>query len=181
MKWRYTYLLYKKEWFLCLVLILLAIMLVFSGCYSHKIAKRQIIRAQAEYPNVLASACGSFYTPSPSVRDSYIYKQGEVEYLPADTVWADCDTVVVNTIGKKLVALPCPPASLRMDTLYISRVIERENKAQIITLQNQLTEQQLLTARKDTLLKIVCWIVAILSAYTLARFIIKRFTGFSLP
>lgn len=108
--------------------------LLLSGCYTEKIAVKQVAKAGWQHPNVVADYCALKY-PIKTITE---YKEGET-ILNHDTVSVDCDTVkgkvnvVTNTIERK-VYIPCPPSSARVDTFF--KESESTAKTDKLTIEN---------------------------------------------
>lgn len=112
----------------------LCALLVLSGCYTQRKAERQLVKAQARYPQIVAKDCGNWYPPKEMTVTQTEYRQGATVYH-TDTLTIDCDSVVKNGKSNNVVSMPCPPQSERVDTFYTSRVTTVENTAGITALQ----------------------------------------------
>lgn len=114
--------------------VCLCVLLLLSGCYTQRKAERQLLKAQARYPEIVATDCGNWYPPKELTVTKTEYKPGVTVYH-SDTVTIDCDSVVKNSAGDNVVYLPCPPRTERVDTFYTSSVKTVENTARITALQ----------------------------------------------
>lgn len=112
--------------------------LLLSGCYTANRAIRQVIKAQAYHPGVVAALCGSLYPPLTIAKDSIVYKEGDVQYLSPDTLSVDCDTVTTETVLR----IPCPPCPYRVDSFYRYTERQVENRAAIAALQHEARSLQ---------------------------------------
>lgn len=109
--------------------------ITLSGCYTERKANRQVLKAQAHYPDIVAADCGDWYPPKESTVTKTEYRPGVPVYF-RDTVRVDCDSVV-RTGKQPLVTVPCPPRSIRVDTFYSVTFRTLENTAKITALQAQ--------------------------------------------
>lgn len=107
-------------------------LLLMSSCYGPKKARKQVVRAQATYPAVLAQICADTYP----VR---VVDSTRTEYLPGqivtkiDTVEADCPPDANGEV--KTVRIPCPPSTNRVDTFVSVQFRQVENTAKIVALE----------------------------------------------
>ncbi len=121
------------------LIITLGLAIALTGCYTQRTAQRQVTKAQAHHPAVVAALCGNFYPPVTLVKDSLVYKAGSTQYLPGDTVMVDCDTVKNST---SVVKLSCPPQLYRVDTFHHYSERQVENKGKIAALEDAYTSLQ---------------------------------------
>lgn len=122
---------------------IISIALLLSGCYTTNKAKKQVIKAHAEYPQVTAKYCSEFYPTKDSVIIKKELIKGET-ITEVDSFWVDCDSIVKNNPGAKSnIKVPCPPSknSFRVDTVYDSKEIIRENTARIANFEFQIKEK----------------------------------------
>lgn len=110
----------------------LMLLCLLVGCYGPKKARQQVVKAQANYPAVLAKICADAYP----VR---VIDSTRTEYLPGqvitktDTVEADCPP---NASGEVIrVKVPCPPSTNRVDTFMSVQFRQVENTAKIVALE----------------------------------------------
>lgn len=125
----------KKNNIVCLCALLL-----LSGCYTQRKAERQVIKAQAHYPQVVAAGCGNWYPPKETTITRTEYKPGVTVYR-SDTVKINCDSVVKNGKGDNVIYMPCPPQSRRVDTFYTTSIQTVENTARITALQQSYNQE----------------------------------------
>lgn len=118
-----------KRPLVCLLLIMSAIL---AGCYTQKEAARQVMKANANYPEMVAGYCGDWYPVKESIYDSVIYKKGKPVTSPADVVYINCDTI------RDSVAVKCPDCVCPgKDTVYRFRREVKENKALLVAEQEK--------------------------------------------
>lgn len=156
-------------------IISLCALLALSGCYSQRKAERQVLRAKAGYPEVVATDCGNWYPPKETTVTNTEYKPGVTVYH-TDTVKVDCDSVVKNHAGNAVVYLPCPPQSVRVDTFYSVSVKTVENTARVEALQltcnkeHDRAEQLLHERNLWRIIALAC--IAVIGVYAVIKFIL---------
>lgn len=156
-------------------IVYLCALLLLSGCYSQRKAERQVLRAQAHYPEVVANDCGKWYQPKESSVIRTEYKPGLTVYH-SDTVRIDCDSVIKGGEGNGIVYVPCPPQSVRVDTFYTSSFTTVENTARIMALQQTYNKEhdraeQLLRGRNLwRIIALVC--IAAIGIYAVIKFVL---------
>lgn len=124
-------------------LTIISIALLLSGCYTTNKASKQVIKAHVTYPQVTAKYCSEFYPTHDSVVIKRELVKGET-ITEVDSFWVDCDSIVKNNPeSKSNVKVPCPPSknSFRVDTVYNSKVIFRENTARIADFEFQIKKK----------------------------------------
>lgn len=150
-------------------------LLVLSGCYTQRKAERQVIKAQAHYPQIVAKNCGNWYPPKETTITQTEYKQGATVYR-TDTVTVDCDSVVKNGKGNNVVSVPCPPQTERVDTFYTSSVTTVENTARITALQQSYDKEHDRAERllwERNLWRIAALIsIAVIAVYVVVKFVL---------
>lgn len=105
---------------------------LFAACYGPKKARKQVVKAQVNYPAVLAKICADAYP----VR---IIDSTRTEYLPGqvvtktDTVTAECPPNAAGEVVR--VKVPCPPSSYRVDTVQTVQFRQVENTAKVKALE----------------------------------------------
>lgn len=117
---------------------------LLCGCYTARKATKQVVKAQAHHPEVVSELCGRLYPPVTMVKDSIVYKEGSIQYLPSDTIAIDCDTVRSQSV----VRIPCPPCLYRVDSFHHYTERQVENTARLTALQY---ETRTLQSRYDKL------------------------------
>jgi hypothetical protein len=156
-------------------IVCLCALLVLSGCYTQRKAERQVLKAQARYPEVVANYCGNWYPPKEVTVTKTEYKPGATVYH-SDTVKVDCDSVVKAGAGGNVVYLPCPPRSERVDTFYSTNTKTVENTARITALQQSYNKEhdraeQLLVERNIwRVVALVC--IAAIGIYAVIKFVL---------
>jgi hypothetical protein len=103
---------------------------LLCGCYTQRTAKRQVIKAQMEYPNVVAKGCAEWYPPKDSTVHSKEYLKGK-DSIVYDTLKVDCNQA--SNQGKT-VYIPYEKERIRVDTFRETVYKSVENTAQIATL-----------------------------------------------
>jgi hypothetical protein len=155
--------------------IYLCALLVLSGCYSQRKAEKQVLKAQAHYPQVVGSDCGNWYPPKETTVTKTEYKPGATVYH-SDTVKVDCDSVVKNGKGNSVVYLPCPPQGVRVDTFYTTSLKTVENTAKITALQQSYdkehdrAEQLLFERNLWRIIALVC--LSAVAVYVVIKFVL---------
>ena len=149
---------------------------LLTACYTPHRAQKQVMKAQLKHPEVVASFCAGIYPPATMRRDSLVYRQGNTVYLPADTVQVNCDTVYNNRIVK----LPCPPATLRVDTIrqYTERQVE--NTARVAALQLSQQELQHRYEKQQWHTRLLLWWALAATALLAIIILFKSFKPFHL-
>ncbi len=112
------------------ILYITLLCLYFSSCYTKRTAIRQVLRAQMEYPAVVAKGCAEWYPP----RDSTVIQK---EYIPGkdiiitDTVKVDC--AEPGNIGKTIY-VPYDKEVLRVDTYKytVNKTVENTAKVSVL-------------------------------------------------
>ena len=116
--------------------------ILLSGCYTTNKAKKQVIKAHAEYPQVTAKYCSEFYPTKDSliIRDNYI--KGDI-IESTDTFFVDCDSIInanINSPAPIRVAVPCK-STHSVDTIFRSKEVVRENTATVEHLEFQIKDK----------------------------------------
>jgi hypothetical protein len=154
----------------------ITLLLLLAGCYTERMAKRRVARAQAEFPAVVAAGCAAWYPPLVTDSVRVELRTGETIYR-YDTVTVDCDTVVKT--GKSpsrpshssIVKIPCPPCPTRVDTLVVERTRQVENTARVAALES---ENAKLTKWRDILLTVNIGTLLLLLMFVLLYFLRKK-------
>lgn len=159
-------------------LTIISIALLLSGCYTAKQASKQVIKAHVTYPQITAKYCSEFYPTHDSVIIKKELVKGET-ITEIDSFWVDCDSIVKNNPGvKSNTKVPCPPSknSYRVDTVYDSKEIIRENTAKITSLEFQIKEKDAIIVKQwesVALYKKFMWAFFGLLAVNVILFILK--------
>lgn len=104
----------------------IALLLLLSSCYTPKKAERQMLKAKAHYPEMVAGNCADWYPPVDSIDTKIVYKPGAPLPPRIDTVTVDCDS------AKGIVKLPCPPCQQKApDTVETTKFIQVVNNARV--------------------------------------------------
>jgi hypothetical protein len=119
---------------------ILLLSLILAGCYTAKKATKQIAKAQAIHPEVVAGACISYYPTKDSIVERKIYLPGKVVTLPGKTITINCDSIVAaakstpsnsTLVSSKSVSVPCPPSTHQVDTFYAFKEKYQESSAKL--------------------------------------------------
>lgn len=104
--------------------------LILGSCYTKKKAARQVTRAQAEYPETVASRCGDWYPPKTETVTNTRYVPGKTKIV-RDTLKVDC-----SEVGNQIVYVPYETGAERVDTVYkeINNTVENTAKIEGLTL-----------------------------------------------
>lgn len=122
-------------------LLPIALLLLVSSCYTPRKAERQVIKAKAHYPEMIAGACADWYPSLDSTGTSTEIKPG-VELPPViNQVQVNCDSMLKAGIANA--TIPCPPCKQKApDT------VEKKSHTTIVNRARE-TELELALARKD--------------------------------
>lgn len=171
-------------------LYILLIMVLLTSCYNTKLAQRQVIKAQVNYPEVVAKHCASIYPPRIDTFERIEIKEGKV-VTEVDTVVVDCDTVLIEKYKDRVVKVPIQVNKYRVDTILKEVVRNAENTARIKEImginEKQLREKELVIIGKDKEIKdiskklnktkgtnkVLWWIVAIVGLVVGIKMIIR--------
>lgn len=121
--------------------------LMFSSCSVQK----RIGGLAIKHPDEFKRACVLVAPPEIKTVTNTEYLPG-IPVVTIDTVYGDCDPVIKYVDGKKVVTIqrvkmPCPPSSVRVDTIVKTSTITIENTAKIDVLSKDLTTCQAETDR----------------------------------
>lgn len=151
-----------------IAILILLVAIACSGCYTERRATRQVAKAAALQPLVVATVCAQLYPPVDSVvvRDSIHYIPG-VPIITRDTVEVDCDDA--ENAGQ-VVRIPCPPREVRVDTMHIvtEKFTNSVNRAKVAELQQRLQQAQTTADEESRKRKKLTRWIWILSAVVLA-------------
>jgi len=141
---------------------------LLASCYTAKKANKHLAQAQAQYPDVVRAACVNYYPSKDSLRENITYIQGKTDTF-TQMVEINCgevvffDTIINNVevvkekIVPKIVKVPCPATTKRVDTVYKDKFWSYENTAVIGQLNDRfdslsevviVTKERLKTAKK---------------------------------
>lgn len=162
-------------------LILIAVMaMIFgsTGCRTpQKASSRLVYRGMGKDAKTVYRICSDIAPPVESVRDSFVYIQGETITLKGDTVFSQIDCDSAKLIGIRYVKVP----QLRVDTIVRTDTIRTSNstvkvdRAKEYALRDEnkeLTEANI--KLKQT--KKILWIaVIILAVYTILRWVLRAY------
>lgn len=104
---------------------LLLISLLFSSCYTAKKANNQVVKAQSQYPDIVASNCAKFYPVKEKIEVKETYIKGK-DSIIIDTVEVDCNDTIYKD---KIVKIPIVKEVYRVDTFLKIEAKESENTA----------------------------------------------------
>ncbi len=121
---------------------LLIAAILLSGCYTTKKATKQVAKAQAIHPEVVASACISYYPTKDSIVERTVYLPGKIDTIPGKTITINCDSIVAaaksksttssgTLVSSKSVSVPCPPSTHQVDTFYAFKEKYQESSAKL--------------------------------------------------
>jgi len=121
-----------RRWLLvvgCLIAGLL-IACVFTGCLTQRKAADNIAKYNSRYPGILAKPCADAYPPR-ILKDSTntVYVKGDEIPVPGETVYID-----VPGKDGKIIKMPCPPNTRRIDTVYKDHYREQESTGTLAAL-----------------------------------------------
>ena len=119
---------------------IIPVALLLCGCYTVKKANRQVLKAQAHFPELVAANCGNWYPPKETTVTKTEYKPG-VPVYSRDTVRLDCDSALKAGKGGKVIKIPYPVTNERVDTFYTTRTVTVENTAKIAALQAEINSE----------------------------------------
>jgi hypothetical protein len=177
-----------------LILFAFALMAVMSwlflcSCYTQHRATRQITHAQATYPTMVAELAALWYPVRRDTFERKMYLPGKEIQTPGPVQYVNCDSLTRANNGKApvKVAVPCPPSSRRVDTVYRDRIVYQENTAALEAekgKRKQADDQHIKDVAKISsqkkALNIAIWAAIILGVYTLGRWVL-RIWGIRLP
>lgn len=130
-----------------------------------------MIRAQSKQSLAVASFCGSAYPPVSFVKDSFVYSPGETLILTDTIVFRDTVSKMINRYLTKYIT--------RTDTVHITKQSQVVNRAHEEALNMKLEKVSLSLAKERQKNNILLWVVIVLGAYTLLRWILR--TWIKLP
>jgi hypothetical protein len=111
---------------------------LLSGCYTHKVAERQSLKAKVHYPLMVAGLYEAWFPIKEKIRDSIRYLPGKEKYVAGPTRYVDCDSIVSSNIqkghpeeSKRTACPPCADTVRLVDTIDHYREVIRENTASI--------------------------------------------------
>lgn len=132
-------------------ILLIACLMLASGCdifsYTARKANKQLTRAQATYPAVVAEGCGNWYPPRTETVTNTHYKQGK-DSIVHDTLKVKCPDDVNG--NPQFVYIPVPEYKSRIDTFFSEKVIEKENTAEVKALRAQLGTEAAARVKAET-------------------------------
>jgi hypothetical protein len=166
-------------WFLLTVLVVFALFTI-TGCYTERTATRQVVKAQAVYPAVVAGFCAKLYPPTNST-------DTKTEYIKGDTVRTVDTTVVFDTLTNTVYKYINRYYYIH-DTAFITKKEVQVNTAAVEALQYKVDDlKDTINSKNVTIgnlwlaIKILGWVGGILLLYTIARWILKAYTRITLP
>lgn len=157
-------------------LILLGILLIFSSCYTVNKMNRQVTKGYIEYPIEFTETVTKLLPvkESDSVNTKIEYIKGD-EIIDTIFIKADCDTVLPNKDGKKIVYLQGKNI-LRVDTFQkeIVNIKTVEDTRKITILNNEKSKLSEELAKKKNTIKIMSWVLSVLGIIIFGYLIIKK-------
>lgn len=180
--------------------------LILASCNAEKHAARKdarhakrayklINRASLLSPMTGSDWCAKNYPPLDSVHETIVYKPGQTIVKPGATkyVQIDCDSAIAATklanthssmasSKPHTFSIPCPPDSMRIDTIQDLRFESKVNRAQIYSLQARSDSLKSVIAQKDATIaaqgqkiadknKHIMWLWVVIGGYILLRII----------
>ena len=111
----------------------------------------------SKHPDAALAVCVRMFPPKVETVTDTRYLPGRIDTLPGETFYVDCDSVIhssklrgENIVRIKRVAVPCPPSTHRVDSVFITKTITVTNTAKEQLLTKENTD---LTADNDRLKK----------------------------
>ena len=147
--------------------------MMITGCYSKKKAMRQMTKAQAIHPDVVAGFCNNIYAPLDWVKDSVLFTMGNEVTVDSIVLYIDCDTV--SPAMPKIVKVPCPAYKQRIDTLLIYKEKQVVNKAALVSLQAAYNELLGKYSSAKLKSKILLWVIIGLVLVMSCSWLMRRF------
>lgn len=166
------------KFFACILAVLL------SSCYTSRVARKQVIKAQTNHPEIVASACALWYPPKDSQVISTQYIQGATDTL-LQYVEIECPSIHDTTPGAvQKIKVPCPPSTHRVDTFVDHQYHYQENTAEVESLSSRIRDYEYGKATLETKLsakqKTIRYLTALVSAFALSWvvfFFLRRAIG----
>lgn len=152
------------------MVIVITVLMMVAGCYTQQRARKQIIKAEAHYPELLSGLCGDLYPPIEWVNDSFIYLPG-IPIINIDTAYDTVHNIVFKYINRYIT---------RRDTLYKTRNVQVVNRAAQTALQHEKERLSVTLAGKKKEVQILYWVAVALGIYTLLRWVV-RYWNLRLP
>jgi hypothetical protein len=135
------------------VILLIGMSAALASCSS----ERSFVRFHGKNDSKAAKYCGVWYPVKDSIHERITYKPGETIYIPGETMYANCDSAYIAALDEAVrtgtrvvvqkVAVPCPPSTVKYDTIERTKIVYSENTATItwqaaeITTQTKIAEQ----------------------------------------
>lgn len=163
------------KFFACILAVLL------SSCYTSRVARKQVIKAQTNHPDIVASACALYYPPKDSQVISTQYIQGATDTL-LQYVEVECPNLHDTIPGPvQKIKVPCPPSTHRVDTFIDHQYHYQENTAEVESLRSRILDYEAGTASLETQVstkeKTIRYLGGLLAAFALSwivYFLIRR-------
>lgn len=158
---------HKINFLACILAVLL-----LSSCYTSKVAKKQVIKAQTNHPAIVASACALYYPPKDSQVINTQYIQGATDTF-LQYVEIECPATNDTTPGAvQKIKVPCPPSTHRVDTFFDHQYHYQENTAEVESLRSRILDYEAGTASLETKLstkeKTIRYLGGFLAAFALS-------------
>ena len=113
---------------------ILLILIIFQSCYTVQKAKRQVIKADMNYPEMFTNYVVKAYPVKDSVVEKIKVVKGK-DIIKYDTIKEiDCDSVISDTITNNKVLIRFKTL-YRTDTIKTIKEVFRENTAKINSLE----------------------------------------------
>lgn len=187
----------NKILFGLILIAVLAMIFGSTGCRTpQKAASRLVYRGMDKDAKTVYNICSDIAPPVESVRDSFVYIQGETIYKKGEPYYVtiDCDSVVlaneINNSNKinqlrnnsvrvglaNKIRIPCPPCdSVRIDTVKRLREEIQVNKSKEYALRDENKELTEANIKLKQTNKWLWWAVITLAVYTILRWVLRAY------
>lgn len=166
-------------------LVVVIMLIVLSSCNAEKRttrkAERKLDKSVRLDPMVAARYCATRYSPIDSVNERIIYKAGKTIYDTVLTTEIEIinDTVYLNKVKTITVTKHDTVDRTRFERAAFKAALdtmERHYKKEMAEKNATIKEQDKKIASQSTTINYLWILVAILGAYTLARWLLSYFT-----
>jgi hypothetical protein len=158
-------------------LLILFVIVFFSGCYTERKATKDVIKAHVHYPNVSSKVCSDLFPPVQRTAETEKIYYGVPEYIH-DTVILITDSIVYKTITTTKTVRD---TVVKTDTkTIVNRAREAELELIVEKRDAAISEHEKKIAKQGKALDISLWAIIALGSYTLGRWVL-RIWGIKLP
>lgn len=164
-----------------IILKSLLIIILFTSCYTQRVAEKQVLKANFKHPLVTSGFCAVTFPVKEKTVTKTEFIKGET-ITKIDTLTVDCDSIVNNKdIDNKV--LVKYRNIFRTDTIVKKETILKENTAKVTNLNLKISGLETENTQKQTVIdslkkeksKLFKWLIAfILATITLFFLIFKR-------